>query len=178
MAHNVHRLQEVEWVTTTSLLKTLAGKHKTSVNTIVKKHKATRSVNGKNYRVFEAKAERKGKEPLTTHFGAVPLIRKPESHITDKIATPRRQRAELLQRLSSDECEMCGKKGKLEVHHVRKLKDVNKPGRKTKPAWVQRMASLRRKTLMTCEACHKDIHAGKHRSEWDSWKIVLESRVR
>lgn len=178
MAHNVHRLQEVEWVTATSLLKTLAGKHKTTVNNIVKKHKSTRTVNGRTYRVFEATVERKGKEPLITHYGAVPLERKPDANITDRIVTLGKSRTELLQRLSNDECEMCGKKGKVEVHHVRKLKDVNRPGRKNRPAWVHRMSALRRKTLMTCVICHDAIHAGKHRSEWDSWKIVLESRVR
>lgn len=178
MAHNVHRLQEVEWVTATSLLKTLAGKHKTTVNNIVKKHKSTRIVNGRTYRVFEATVERKGKEPLITHYGAVPLERKPDANITDRIVTLGKSRTELLQRLSNDECEMCGKKGKVEVHHVRKLKDVNRPGRKNRPAWVHRMSALRRKTLMTCVICHDAIHAGKHRSEWDSWKIVLESRVR
>lgn len=178
MAHNVHRLQEVEWVTATSLLKTLAGKHKTTVNNIVKKHKSTRTVNGRTYRVFEATVERKGKEPLITHYGAVPLERKPDANITDRIVKLGKSRTELLQRLSNDECEMCGKKGKVEVHHVRKLKDVNRPGRKNRPAWVHRMSALRRKTLMTCVICHGAIHAGKHRSEWDSWKIVLESRVR
>ncbi len=178
MAHNVHRLQEVEWVTATSLLKTLAGKHKTTVNNIVKKHKSTRTVNGRTYRVFEATVERKGKEPLITHYGAVPLERKPDANITDRIVKLGKSRTELLQRLSNDECEMCGKKGKVEVHHVRKLKDVNRPGRKNRPAWVHRMSALRRKTLMTCVICHDAIHAGKHRSEWDSWKIVLESRVR
>ena len=178
MAHNVHRLQDVEWVTVTSLLKTLAGKHKTTVNKIVKKHKSTRTVNGKTYRVFEATAERKGKEPLITYYGAVPLVRKPDANITDKIVTLGKSRVELLQRLQNDECEMCGNMGNVEVHHVRKLKDVNKPGRKTKPAWVHRMAALRRKTLITCVPCHEAIHAGKHRSEWDSWKTVLESRVR
>ena len=178
MAHNVHRLQEVEWVTATSLLKTLAGKHKTTVNNIVKKHKSTRTVNGRMYRVFEATVERKGKEPLITHYGAVPLERKPDANITDRIVKLGKSRTELLQRLSNDECEMCGKKGKVEVHHVRKLKDVNRPGRKNRPAWVHRMSALRRKTLMTCVICHDAIHAGKHRSEWDSWKIVLESRVR
>ena len=170
MAHNIHRLDEVKWVTGTSLLKTLAGKHKTTVNKIVKKHKSTRNVNGKTYNVFEARVERKGKKPLTTHFGAVPLERKPEAYIKDKVVTLGRTRSELLQRLANDECEMCGKKGKVEVHHVRKLKEVNKPGRRNKPAWVHRMSALRRKTLMTCVECHKAIHAGKHRSEWDIWK--------
>ena len=178
MAHNVHRLNEVNWVTRTSLLKTLAGKHKTSVNKIVKKHKSTRTVNGRMYKVFEASAKREGKRPLVTHYGAVPLERKPDASITDKIITIGTNRSELLQRLSNDECEMCGKKGKVEVHHVRKLKDVNKPGRKQKPLWVHRMAAIRRKTLMVCNDCHKAITAGKHRSEWEIWNNQLESRVR
>jgi hypothetical protein len=38
--------------------------------------------------------------------------------------------------LSANKCEMCGDEGYVEVHHVRKLKDVNKPGRRTKPWWV------------------------------------------
>ena len=183
MAHNVHRLSEVDWAASTSLLKTLAGKHKTSVTKMVKKHKKTRTVNGKKYRVFETTVERKGKKPLVAHYGANPLIRKPECHIKDKITRVGSygigtNRSELIRRMSGEECEMCGKKGNVEVHHVRKLKDVNKQGRKNKPAWVQRMSAIRRKTLITCKTCHKAIHAGEHRKEWDNWKNVLESRVR
>ncbi len=184
MAHNVHRLSEVEWVTSTSLLKTLAGKHKTSVNKMVKKYKKTKIVNGKTYRVFEAKIEREGKKTLTAHYGAIPLIRKPETQIEDKVTRVGyggmigTNRSELLTRMSSNKCDMCEKEGEVEVHHVQKLKDLNKPGRKKKPAWVRRMSALRRKTLIVCKTCHKDIHAGKHRSEWDNWNIKLESRVR
>jgi hypothetical protein len=102
MAHNIHRLNEVEWVTSTSLLKTLAGKHKTTVNKIVKKHKTTKTVDGKTYRVFEATMERKDKEPLTAHFGANPLTRKPDADIRDTFGVVRTNRSELLQRLYSD----------------------------------------------------------------------------
>lgn len=80
--------------------------------------------------------------------------------------------------MMAEECEMCGSKGRIQVHHVRKLKDLNQPGRKAKPAWVQRMAAIRRKTLMVCEECHQAIHAGGHRSEWDDWNNILESRMR
>jgi group II intron reverse transcriptase/maturase len=178
MAHNIHRLSEVEWVTSTSLLKTLAGKHKTTVNKIVKKHKTTRMVDGRSYRVFEAKMERKDKKPLTAHFGANPLIRKPDAHIRETFGVIRTNRSELLQRLYTEECEMCGNIGRIEVHHVRGLKDLQKPGRKTKPAWVHRMAALRRITLMVCKTCHRAITNGEHRNEWDIWKNSVESRVR
>jgi hypothetical protein len=49
----------------------------------------------------------------------------------------------------------------LEVHHVRKLADLSKPGRREKPAWMHLMAMRRRKTLITCRRCHEDIHAGR-----------------
>jgi hypothetical protein len=178
MAHNIHRLTEVEWVTSTSLLKTLAGKHKTTVNKIVKKHKTTKRVNGKMYRVFEAKMERKDKEPLTAHFGANPLKRKPDTEIRDTYGVRKSTRSELQQRLYTDECQMCGLNGKIEVHHVRGLKDLTKPGGKTKPAWVRRMAALRRKTLIVCKTCHRAITNNEHRNEWDIWKNSVESRVR
>ena len=179
MAHNIHLLEEVKWAATSSLLKTLAGKHKTTTTKMAKKHRATREVDGKQYKVFEATMERKGKKPLTTHFGAIPLKRNPKpSHITDYWRSIGTNRSELIDRMASKECEMCGEKGKVEVHHVRKLKDVNRPGRKNKPEWVHRMAAIRRKTLITCETCHRAIHAGQHRKEWDIWKELLESRVR
>jgi nitrate/TMAO reductase-like tetraheme cytochrome c subunit len=36
--------------------------------------------------------------------------------------------------------------------------DLNPKGRKQQSEWVKRMASHRRKTLVVCRACHKDIH--------------------
>jgi hypothetical protein len=44
------------------------------------------------------------------------------------------------------------------VHHIRRLADLHKPGRKEKPLWVQRMVAYRRKTLVTCRACHEALH--------------------
>jgi group II intron reverse transcriptase/maturase len=179
MAHNVHTLREVEWIASTSMLKTLAAKHKASVHKMAKKYKSHRMVNGKAYRVFETTVERKGKPPLTAWFGAIPLKRDPRPvEITDELPKFGTNRSELIDRMKADECEMCGAKGQTLVHHVRKLKDVNKPGRKDKPAWVHRMAAIRRKTLIVCPDCHRAIHNGEHRKEWDTWKDILESRMR
>jgi group II intron reverse transcriptase/maturase len=178
MAHNVHNLKKLEWVASTSLLKTLAGKHKTTVGKVAKRHKATISEEGKTYRVFKATVEREGKSPLIAYFGAIPLKRNPKPQkIADQLRIISTNRSEILDRMQKNGCEMCGKKGPIEVHHVRSLKDLNKPGKKQKPVWIQRMAALRRKTLMTCKECHKAIHAGRHRIEWDNWKNKLESRV-
>lgn len=179
MAHNVHSLNEVDWVTSTSLLKTLAAKHKTSVSKIAKKYKGQRDVDGKTYRVYEVTIDREGKPPLKAHYGAIPLKRNPmPTNIKDSLPRFGTTRSELIDRMQAGECEMCGKQGETQVHHVRKLKDVNTPGQRAKPAWIHRMAAIRRKTLMVCKECHTAIHAGRHRKEWDDWKDILESRMR
>ena len=69
-------------------------------------------------------------------------------------------RSELLQRMLADTCELCGSNEKVEVHHIRKLADLEKPGRREKPVWVKQMAARRRKTLIVCRKCHEEIHAG------------------
>ncbi|MFJ8745962.1 hypothetical protein ACIRL2_42225 [Embleya sp. NPDC127516] len=50
---------------------------------------------------------------------------------------------------------------RLEVHHVRKLANLNRPGRREEPAWVHLMAMRRRKSLVICRRCLEDIHAGR-----------------
>ena len=179
MAHNLHTLDKLNWVIKTSLLKTLAAKHKSTVTKTAKKYSGTKKVGGRVYKVFKVEVEREEKKPLIAHFGAVPHKRNPKpTKITDTILKETTIRSEIIDRLLAEQCEMCGTTDKIQVHHVRKLKDVNKPGKKNKPAWVHRMAAIRRKTLMTCETCHIAIHKGEHRKEWDSWKHTLESRVR
>ena len=179
MAHNVIKVSKLKWIAETSLLKTLAHKHKTSVTKTAKKYAGTEKVRGKKYKVIEVKVESKKGKTLRAHFGAVPLVRNSlPSHMKDNNERPNfTNRSELIQRMNANECEMCGKKTELEIHHVRKLKNLTKPGRKTKPRWVERMAILRRKTLAVCWDCHKAIDNGKHRTEWDAWKAKLESRV-
>ena len=54
MAHNIHALSKVGWVTQASLLKTLASKYKTSVPKVSKRYKKNIEVNGTSYKVLEA----------------------------------------------------------------------------------------------------------------------------
>jgi hypothetical protein len=44
------------------------------------------------------------------------------------------RRNELIHRLLAERCEICEDTVNLEVHHVRKLADLSKPGRRQKPA--------------------------------------------
>ncbi|MBA3572081.1 MAG: RNA-directed DNA polymerase [Pyrinomonadaceae bacterium] len=67
----------------------------------------------------------------------------------------------MIKRLVADECEICGSELNCEVHHVRKLADLQVEGRRAKPLWKQVMSARRRKTLVVCRACHTAIHHGK-----------------
>jgi hypothetical protein len=103
-----------------------------------------------------------GKKPLVAQFGGIPLQRKQDAILVDH--TPQfymTSQSELLKRVLAETCELCGSKAQLEVHHIRKLADVEKLGKKAKPKWMKHMAARRRKTLVVCRRCHDAIHAGR-----------------
>ena len=105
--------------------------------------------------------ERTGRKPLIARFGGISLVRKPWAILDDQPFIDKGGRTELLQRLLADECELCGSTDDVEVHHIRKLADLNQKGRKEKPRWAQEMIARQRKTLVVCRDCHMAIHAGK-----------------
>jgi hypothetical protein len=147
----------------TSMLKTLAGKHKSTVTKMAHRYKAAVDTPDGRRTCFQVTVQRdKGKKPLVARFGGLPLKRQRTAVITDRnpvMATARRN--ELIHRLLAGQCEMCEGREGLQVHHVRKLADLNKPGRPERPPWVHLMAMRKRKTLVVCERCHQDIHAGR-----------------
>ena len=163
LAHNVAWFNKVQWVTETSLLKTLAGKYKSSVAAMAQKYKATtETIKGPRKCLKVVVQREKGKKPLVAQFGGIPLQRKQDAILVDH--SPQfymMNRSELLQRVLADKCELCGSRERVEVHHIRKLADLEKPGKKEKPAWMKQMAARRRKTLVVCRRCHEAIHAGK-----------------
>ncbi len=102
-----------------------------------------------------------GKEPLIARFGGLPLRTSLTAYFEDRLIARKPQGGtELLQRLLANECEACGSTENVEVHHIRKLADLNHQGKKPPPDWVGPMASRRRKTLVLCRVCHDNIHAG------------------
>ena len=137
-----------------SFLKTMALKRGTTVTKAAASLKwdggfAVQQSNSKGtaryYKLFQLKDLEK---PHTLGYGLDP-VRAPMMYTFSK--------TELLRRLSADECEYCGKKGGyFEVHHVRKLKDIQKG----KLSWQRLMIWRRRKTLILCIDCHKQLHAG------------------
>jgi hypothetical protein len=111
---------------------------------------------------LEVVVERDGKKPLVARFGGIPLRQQKKVILVDQDPRSRPiRRNELIKRLLVGKCELCQSTEDCEVHHIRKLADLKKRAGKEKPAWVQRMAAKRRKTLIVCRTCHEAIHAGR-----------------
>jgi group II intron reverse transcriptase/maturase len=163
LAQDVFRLGRLRWVMETSMLQTLAGKHRSTVTKMARKYKTTIETPAGPRKVFQVTVERdRGRKPLVARFGGTPLKRVRTAVLTDRrpvMSSARRN--ELIHRLLAGRCEICEDTVNLEVHHVRKLADLNKRGRREKPAWMHLMAMRRRKTLVTCRRCHEDIHTGR-----------------
>jgi hypothetical protein len=177
LAQDVFRLERLRWVMETSMLKTLAGKHKSTVTKMARKYRTVIDTPAGKRTCFQVTIPRDhGRKALVARFGGIPLKRRRTAVLTDlSPVMASTKRNELILRLLADRCEICGSRANIEVHHIRKLADLNRHDRPDKPAWVHLMAKRRRKTLIICRDCHEDTHAGRisaptrHRS--------LESRV-
>ncbi len=179
LAHNVRWFSKLNWVCETSLLKTLAGKHKSSVVAMARKYKATTETTNGPKKCLKVVVQRgKDKKPLVAQFGGIPLQRKQEAILVDhQPQFSMTNRNELLKRVLADQCELCGSTMHVEVHHIRKLADLEKAGKRERPAWMKQMAARRRKTLVVCRKCHEDIHAGRSTASFRR-KGTGEPRVR
>jgi len=166
-----------------SMVKTIAHKERISVKKVIAKYgidvplkrgTGTRKVVGFRY-------ETKDGEKVITYFNE--SLKKRDYPLKGetgelKIALP--TKCQLLARLNANVCEMCGATDHpIQVHHIRKLKDVKrKYTKKGEPIseWALRMARIRRKTLAVCERCHRIIHSGGNTQKVSS-KERLESRI-
>lgn len=159
-AQDVHRLDALRWVMETSMLKTLAAKHKSTVAAMARKYKAVIDTPHGPRTCFQVSVPREGKNPLVARFGGIPLKRQLTAVIDDR-RPPRMTGNELIRRILAGQCERCQARTGLHVHHVRRLADLEKPGRPDRPDWIRLMAQRKRKTLVVCRQCHQDIHAGR-----------------
>jgi ATP-dependent DNA ligase len=64
--------------------------------------------------------------------------------------------------LLNDVCEICGSNDNVQGHHIRRLSDLKRYEGKECPAWVKKMAAMRRKTLFVCKKHHDEIHQEKY----------------
>ena len=144
------------WLTTSSFMRTLADKRRSSVRKVAKSLKQ-----GPNHYVITLTKDDGTIREYALVSSTRHLERNKVSYDETLDRTPStwqyRGKTELGQRLSAYQCEWCGtKEGPLEVHHIRKLKDL-----KGKTVWERHMIARRRKTLVLCKECHVDLHAGR-----------------
>lgn len=135
------------------MLKTFAGKYNTRKSKIIKKYRI-----GKDFGIKYT--NKKGKE-ITRLFYNEGFKRKKEgvSGLCDEVFPTIifKGRNSLIKRLTASKCEVCGITTEdIEIHHVRKLKDLNE---KDFGNWL--MISRNRKTLALCHECHVKLHNGR-----------------
>jgi Type II intron maturase len=159
LAGDAWRLHALRWNAETSMLKTLAAKHKSTVSKMAARYKATIETPHGLRTCFEARLSRNGKKDLVARFGGIPLRRSENGFIADPVPvlvpTPRK---ELIHRLRTRRCELCGQGATVAVHQIAKLAQLGTSG-PGQPAWAALMARKRRKTLVVCQPCHELIHA-------------------
>lgn len=136
-----------------SFLATVAEKHKTTIGKIKSKLRQGRDIG-------VTVTTKEGKPKRYTLFSLRDWRPPQPKEDVDKVPATAHLRfghSSLEKRLKANICEGCEKEGGyFEVHHVKKLKDVQ--GRQW---WEQVMMARKRKTLVLCVECHDLLHAGK-----------------
>jgi group II intron reverse transcriptase/maturase len=163
-AINAVWLSRVQWTLQNSMLHTLASKHKTTVRKVVKRLRTLNDTPDGKRICYEVTVQREGKPPLVARFAGKSLRRRPINvPVTDikPYQGPMLSRNERITRLLHDTCELCEASTHVEGHHIRRLADLKKHGRKSPPRWAVHMSAMRRKTLYVCRPCHLAIHNGK-----------------
>lgn len=166
MAHNLRDVAHLKGIMQHSLTRTLAAKLRISVPEVYRRYRAPILDEDGTRRVgFEVRIERDGKPPLIARWGGISLAWNIDTTFDDRFVPFRfANTTEIVQRLLADKCELCSSRDRIQVHHIRALKDLKRKGRPDKPLWVTVMAARRRKTLVVCHQCHVDIHGGRLQS--------------
>ena len=154
LANNVHKLDGFKYIMEYSMYKTFANKYKSSVRKIHRKYSINgqfgvryKTANGSKISFFYKDGFKK--QLLPSNKQEVDVISKTRNIVYNRTG--------LIERLTAGQCEWCfSKDEKLEIHHIRKLKDLE-----GKKRWEKRMIERNRKTMALCTKCHLDLHNGK-----------------
>lgn len=152
VADNVSVLNDYYYIMSYSMYKTYAAKYKTHISNIRRKYGV------KNFAI--PYTDKKGKECKAYFYNEGFRVQRKVEVTNNPDLMPDNvenlNRTSLIARLKSNTCEFCGKTGcDVEIHHVRKVKDL-----KGKAAWEKLMIARKRKTLCLCKECHDKLHAG------------------
>jgi len=152
IANNATVLDNFGYIMKYSMYRTFAAKYRTSVRRIVAKYRVGddfgiryKTRYGYKTMVFYNEGFRRQSDGITGNVDNLPKL-----HYATVASS-------LMARMKAKRCEWCGAEdADLEVHHVRRLKDL-----KGKAAWERAMIARRRKTMVLCTSCHDKLHAGK-----------------
>ncbi|WP_316691175.1 group II intron reverse transcriptase/maturase, partial [Pseudonocardia sp. H11422] len=108
LAGDVWRFDRLRWVMETSMLKTLAAKHRSTVTTMARTFKAVVDTPHGPHTCFQASVDRDNRKPLVARFGGIPLRRQKRAVLQDQLPVPVTvRRKELISRLRAGRCEWC-----------------------------------------------------------------------
>ena len=152
IADNVSVLGHFNYVMKFSMFKTFGAKYKLHISGVRKKY---------GYKRFGVKYQTKSGEKTLYFYDGGFRTDKTSIENIEVDYVPKSYRngnpTSLIARLKASHCEWCGAEDVLlEIHHVRKLKNLS--GRKR---WERRMIARKRKTLALCVPCHDALHAGE-----------------
>ncbi len=151
IAYNSSTLHNFRYIMEYSMYKTFAGKYRSSVPKIITKYRKEKlfavkyTQKGKTkFRFFYKESFKRQNTAYNQSCDTLPIV----IYITATTS--------LMDRLKAEKCELCGETGKLQMHHINKLKNLE-----GKEKWEKLMLSRKRKTIALCEKCHKLRHCGK-----------------
>jgi group II intron reverse transcriptase/maturase len=151
IANNAYTIDSFYNIMEYSMYKTFAGKYSSTTRKMIRKYSENKEFVVK-YK--DKKGNVKCRKFYNDGFARKTTINQDSDaipHFTEIV-----KRTSLIDRLKAEKCEFCGANGYLEMHHVRKLKDL-----KGKELWEKHMIARNRKTLAVCFNCHNKIHHGK-----------------
>ena len=152
IAENVATLHKYYYMARYSLLKTLAGKHRTYVSEIKKRYMkdgilkipyVTKS--GPKVCEFYHDGFRKQQRGYDNVSDILPVYKKYDGRFT------------IINRIKAGKCELCGANADyLIMHHVRTLKPLT-----GKDEYEKKMLDIHRKSLALCPTCYSNLHMSK-----------------
>ncbi|MDQ6532136.1 reverse transcriptase domain-containing protein [Flavobacterium sp. LHD-85] len=151
IANNSALLHSYSYMMEYSMYRTFACKYKSSVRKILRKYQRD-GVFTVSY--TNKKGDVRSQSFYKTSFATSMPVE--NTQLDNKTPLYHSNSTSLIDRLKAEKCEICGANEKLDMHHVRKLKNLDGKG------YADRlMIARRRKTIALCRGCHQKTHAGK-----------------
>lgn len=120
------------------MISTLAAKYRRPSWVMRNRYRSTVNTPQGKRRCFEAVQRTPSGVVLTARLAGIPLRRRKHARLIDG-AWPARRGRQLIARLTAGICELCDSRDGINVHHVKRLADLNRYSTAAAPEWVQAM---------------------------------------